>query len=669
MKNKTLLLVIAFFSLSQNYLFAQDKLNIKFGKIAAADFDLSKNTFDTSVSAVVIADIGRSDFEGNNKGWFSLSFKKHTRIKILNKNGMDAANVEIPLYVSGSAEEKVINLKASTYNLENGKVVETELDKKSVFKDKYDKNHITVKFTLPAVKEGSLIEYVYTVQSDFLRNLQPWEFQGEYPVLWSQYEVKMPEFFNYVFLSQGSFPLEHSSETTRDNFSMVDPGGASSSSHYSFAANAAQHKWIAKNVPALKTESFTSTIRNHIAKIEFQLSQYRFPNSPVKDIMGNWTSLATELMKDDDFGAGLLKNNNWLDDELKPVTQGTTDKLEKAKKIYAYVRDRFTSIGKRGIGLSAPLKTINKNKNGYVADINLLLTAMMKQQGIEAYPVILSTRNHGYTHEFYPLIDRFNYVVCAVNIDDKLYYLDGTSPALGFNHLLSECYNGHARMIMPDLAKAVYLSTDSLVEKKLSSVFIRSDSAGKWKGHSTTIAGYYESIGVRERIKEKGEEPFFKNIQTAYTGEITLSEQKIEQLKDLEKPVKVEFDFETNMDEDMIYFNPLMWEGYKDNYFKAAERSYPVEMPYLFDETYILNMDIPTGYTVEEIPKSAKVKFGESDGFFEYLIDKSGETIRLRSRLKLNRATYAPEEYNDLREFFSYVVKKHAEPVVLKKKN
>ncbi|HRN55287.1 MAG TPA: DUF3857 domain-containing protein [Agriterribacter sp.] len=292
MKNKTFLLAIAVFSLSQNYLFAQDKLNIKFGKITIADFDLSKSVFDTSVSAVVIADIGRSDFEGNNKGGFSLSFKNHTRIKILNKNGMDAANVEIPLYISGNAEEKVINLKASTYNLENGKIVETELDKKSVFKDKYDKNHITVKFTLPAVKEGSVIEYMYTVTSDFFRNLRPWAFQGDYPVLWSQYEVKIPDFFNYVFLSQGSFPLEHSSQTTRDNFSMVDPGGASSSSYYSFAANAVEHKWIARNVPALKTERFTSTIRNHIAKIEFQLSQLRFPNTPIKDIMGNWASLA-----------------------------------------------------------------------------------------------------------------------------------------------------------------------------------------------------------------------------------------------------------------------------------------------------------------------------------------------------------------------------------------
>lgn len=669
MKNKTLLLTVMVFGFLQNYLFAQEKPDIKYGKITSSDFDLSQSKFDTSVSAVVIADVGRSDFEGNNDGWFSLSFKKHTRIKILNKNGLDAANVEIPLYFSGNMEEKVVNLKAITYNLENGKVTETTLDKKSVFKDKYDKNHITVKFTLPAVKEGSVIEYMYTVTSDFLRNLQPWEFQGEYPVLWSQYEVKLPEFFNYVFLSQGSVPLEHSRETTRDNFSLVDSKGASSSSRYSFTAKATLHKWVARNVPALKTESFTSTIRNHIAKIEFQLSQYRFPDSPVKDIMGNWSSLAVELMKDEDFGAGLLKNNNWLEEELKPVVSGVTDKLDIAKKIYAYVRDRYMSTGRRGIGLSTSLRNISKSKNGYVADINLLLTAMMKQQGIEAHPVILSTRDHGFTHEYYPLIDRFNYVICSVKIGDRFYYLDGSSASLGFDHLPALCYNGHARRIMPDIAEAVYLVADSVVEKKLTSVIIHNGKEGEWNGHSTTYSGYYESVGVREQVKEKGEESFFKNIQTAYTADIVLGDKKIEQLKDPDQPVKVEYDFTIRHEDEIIYFNPMMWEGYKDNYFKAAERLYPVEMPYTFDETYVMNVEIPAGYQIEELPKSAKVQLGDANCFFEYLIDKSDQMIRFRSRIKLNRATFASDEYNDLRTFFSYVVKKHAEPIVFKKKN
>lgn len=665
-KHLTLLLILpAFF---YNTLIAQDKLSIKYGKITTADFDLSKHNFDTSVSAVVIADIGNSRFAGNNKGWFSLEFRRHTRIKILNKNGVDAANVEIPLYFSGQMEERVSNLKASTYSLENGKVVETELDKKSVFKDKYDKNHLQVKFTLPAVKEGCIIEYSYMVTSDFLQNLQPWEFQGDYPVLWSEYEVGIPDFFAYVFLSQGSFQLDHKVESSRETYNITDQSSTRSSDHYTVPANLARHKWIAKNVPALKTESFTSTIRNHVAKIEFQLSQYRFPNSPVKDIMGNWSTLATQLMQYEDFGEDLNKNNNWLDDEMKSVTQGISDPLEKVKKIYAYVRDRFTSTGNRGFGLSASLKTIDKNKNGYVADINLLLTAMLKHENIEAYPVLLSTRSHGYTNEFYPLVDRFNYVICSAKVDNLMYYLDASDPSLGFNRLPDECYNGHARMITNDNAIAVYFNPDSLREKKLTTVFLRADKPGEWEGRLTCNMGYYESLKTRSQIKGEGEDAFFKAIQTGFADNYEMNEKKVDKLKEPDVPLKVEYDFTVKQEDDMIYFNPMMGEGYKENIFKAADRSYPVEMPYVFDKTYILNFELPADYTVEEIPKSAKVNFGESDGFFEYIIDKSETAIRLRSRIKLNRATFAPEEYNDLREFFGYVVKKHAESIVLKKK-
>lgn len=647
---------------------AQDKLKIKFGKLTPADFDLSKHQFDTSVSAVVIADIGNSAFEGNNKGGLSLSFKRHTRIKILNKNGVDAATVTIPLYFSNNGEEKVNSLKATTYSLEGGKIVETELDKKSVFKDKYDKNHVAVKFTLPAVKEGVIVEYSYTVVSDFFFNLQPWRFQGEYPILHSEYEAKIPEVYDYVFLSQGSFPIKHSADYTRESFNIVDSEGSGSSSRGSFTANVARHTWIATGVPVLKEERFTSSIRNHIAKIEFQLSQVRPPNGVVRDVMGNWEKTAVELMKDNDFGQDLTKSNNWLSDGLAPVVNGASDNLTKARKIYEYVRDRYTSKGKYGIYLTTSLKNIDKSKSGYVQELNLLLVAMLKQQGIESYPVLLSTRGNGYTHELYPLLNRYNYVVACAVIDGKPYFMDASDQTIGFGKLPMDCYNGQARIIYPTLGRAHNLFSDSLIEKKMVSVFLRSDKPGEWSGHFTGNLGYYESTDVRERVKSDGEEAFFKNIQTSYTADWSLSGSKIEKLKEPDASIKVEYDFSINQSEDMIYFNPLMNEGYRDNFFKSAERHYPVEMPCRVDETFLLNLEIPADYTVEEIPKSSKVNLGEGDGSFEYMIDNTGTAIRLRSRIKINRVYYLPEEYNDLREFYSYVVKKHAEPIVLKKK-
>jgi hypothetical protein len=112
----------------------------------------------------------------------------------------------------------------------------------------------------------------------------------------------------------------------------------------------------------------------------------------------------------------------------------------------------------------------------------------------------------------------------------------------------------------------------------------------------------------------------------------------------------------------------MLINGYKENPFKSTQRFYPVEMPYAMDETYIFRMEIPAGYTVEELPKSAKVNFDETGtNYFEYIIGVIDNTISLRSRLKLTRTYYATEEYEILREFFEMVVSKHAEQVVFKK--
>ena len=113
----------------------------------------------------------------------------------------------------------------------------------------------------------------------------------------------------------------------------------------------------------------------------------------------------------------------------------------------------------------------------------------------------------------------------------------------------------------------------------------------------------------------------------------------------------------------------MLGEAWKENPFKSAQRVYPVEMPYTIDETYLLRLEIPTGYVIDEMPKQMVVKLNEDDdGMFEFRISESGGGISLRSRLRLKRAFFMPEEYEMLREFFNLVVKKHSEQIVFKKK-
>lgn len=661
---------------------AQDKLNIKFGKVSLAEFDIKSPLIDSNSNAVVVADVGKSEFLANTSDLtFSLIFSQKKRIKIINKMGFDAATITIPLYISnGGKAEKLEGLRASTYNIENGKVTETNVEKADVFTEKHTKNWEYKKFTFPALKEGSIIEYSYQIKSDFFFNFQTWIFQGQYPVIWSQYEANIPEFFKYVILLQGyQKPFINKTEASQVNFSFTqhverDGGGfdrpvSSGLNNFNVSGTTDYHTWVMKDLPALKPEPYTTTIHNAIAKIEFQLSQVKYPNQPPTNRTNTWEKLSSELRENEYFGVPIARPNNWLDDDITAIIKTAATEKEKSKKIYEYVRDNFTCNDVESIYITSGLKDVFKNKNGSVADINMLLIAMLRSIKINADPVILSTRSHGYTNELYPLKDRFNYVIAHVLIDGAIIYLDATEQRLAFGKLPAEAYNGHARLISKEMAMPVYFMADSLKEVSATTVFISNMDKGGVEGSFIHNLGYYESLELRDKMAKINRAEFEKNIRGLYPEEIIVENVVIDSLKLLDQPVAVKYDLVLKSfdDADIVYFNPMLGEAIKKNPFAAAERFYPVEMPFTKDDTYTLNMEIPKGYKVDELPKSVRFKFNEDEGMFEYLITNSEDNIQMRCRLVMRKANFLNEDYQSLREFYSFIVKTEAEQIVFKK--
>lgn len=648
---------------------AQDKVGFKYGEVSPQDFLPTAYPIDSSANAVVLADVGSTEIVGNNNGWFSLVFKRYTRIRILNKNGYDAANVQIHLYSDGRLEENLNNLKAVTYNLDNGTVTQTKLEKSNVFKDQLDRNWFVKKFTLPNIKEGSIIEYQYEIQSDFIHNLQPWNFQGDNPVLWSEYNVSIPSFLTYTFLSQGYQPffIKDSKDKTM-SFNVAESGGTTATERISFTAGVTTYRWVMKDVPALKQESFTTTLKNHIARIEFQLSEYREPLE-YKNVMGSWKDMAAQFLQSEYFGDPISKPNNWLDDEVKPLIATAHSDVEKAENIFNYVRDHFSCTDHNRLEMDQTLKALDKTKKGNEAEINLLLTAMLRYARIPTDPVILSTTSNGYVPPLYPLVSRYNYVVARALINDQPVFLDASLPHLGFGRLMPYCYNGYARIINTE-ATPVILSPDSILERKVSSVFASFDDKGNLTGSMEQKLGYYESMDIRDRIKEKGKDALISEMQKAYGTDARIEGAVFDSLDNADNSLSMRYDFKTGQTkEDLIYLNPLFAEAWKENPFKSAKRLYPVEMPYAMDETYLLNFTIPDGYQVDELPEQVVVKLNEKgDGRFEYRLAVQENSISLRTRVVLKRTFYKPEEYDMLREFFNLIVKKQGEQIVLKKK-
>jgi hypothetical protein len=233
--------------------------------------------------------------------------------------------------------------------------------------------------------------------------------------------------------------------------------------------------------------------------------------------------------------------------------------------------------------------------------------------------------------------------------------------------LSQDCYNGHARIISKN-GGPLFFSNDKMEEQKSTVVFITNEGKGKLGGSCESNPGFFETEDLRREIKESGIKKYFEDIRAGYAGDMDIFNTGIDSLKQPEFPVKTHFEFNIPAVDDILYFNPFVMTEYKQNPFPSEQRKYPVSLPYPIDNTYTLNMEIPDGYVVDELPKSAKVYFNEDQGLFEYAIQVSKNNVQFRSRIRLSEVFFPPEDYQSLRNFFSFIVKKYNEQIVFKKK-
>ena len=661
-------------------LFAQKKkkgampqrITCTFGDVKAEDFTPTAYAVDSSADAVYLFNGANSSIVGSKSHGFDVVQIVHIKTRILKKAAFHLATVHIRLYVTSKFQQQLDGLKAVTYNLSNSLVTSTAVNKTDVFETKQDNKFVDVKFTFPNVTEGSIIEYSYQITTPGPNNLPGWEFQKPYPALWSEYEVTYPLIFNYIFSKRGYQPYVIDTVKFKSGSYLVNQergiGIGHTEESVTVTSEVADCIWAMKDVRSLKEEPFTTTLENHVSRIDFQLSSIQYSENQKTNYLQSWAGVSDTLIHEDYYlGKAYVTANGFLSDDLKKTVSGTADELTKAKKIYEWVRDNFTSTETRP-WLEQPLRKVYQSKKGNTAEINSILLIMLREAGLNAYPVLLSTTYNGKINKDYPLLDEYNCTICSVNISGNNYLLDASDNKLGFNRLSAECYNGYARVINPANPELLNLSADSLKENNITSVVIINDSDSKMLANVSNIKGYEESLSLRKALSKSGKTSFFKNIKQSYSDNTKVENETIDSLQLLDMPLKISYDLKIDTNgEDILYFNPMLAEQQKENPFAAAERYYPVEMPYCTDEVYVLNMEIPKGYEVDELPKSARVKLNENEGLFEYIIAKCSDRIQFRSRIKLEKAVYEPDDYQTLRDFFGFVVKKEAEQIVFKK--
>ena len=151
------------------YAHAQE-VNTKWGKPTKEELTMTEYASEPEANAVVLFNSCKTEYSISSTS-IALIYHIKKRIKVLKPEGKEQANCEILTSRSGSLKEVIGGLKASAFNVVGGKTVETKMKRDQVFEEKINNNLSRTKFTIPQVKEGTVIEYSYDVNSDFYYNM------------------------------------------------------------------------------------------------------------------------------------------------------------------------------------------------------------------------------------------------------------------------------------------------------------------------------------------------------------------------------------------------------------------------------------------------------------------------------------------------------------------
>lgn len=673
---KTITLTLLLLILTTSNSWAENK-KIKFGKVSMEELKMKVYELDTSAVAVILYDSGRSFFETeykNDNSIFICKFERHVRIKILKPEGFDFATFKIPLYHGSNGEEKISTIKAKTYNLDK-KIVTDKLESNSIFKEETSPNWKRVKFTMPNIKIGSVIELKYQITSPFYHNFRAWQFQYSIPVVYSKYNTRIPSYFNYQKTTKGYYPVTKTDKGSRSENFLIrykemdkNAGSAKMIEHqYTLSPTSQADEYSAKNVPAFKTESHMLAKENYLSMIEFELQSYQFDGGAFHSYTSEWKDVKEKLNKSYDFGLA-LKKNGFIKDILPDVIKDAQSEEEKTALIFQTVQNNIKWNNQKRLFCDKSLRITWKEKSGNSAEINLLLVAMLRKAGIEANPIVLSTRQNGIIHPSHPTLTQMNYVIACAKIEGKNYLMDATDPYCPIGILPFRCLNNKGRLITETSSEWINLDPNKGSKITIMSSLSLTEE-GTLKGKVTEAFYDYKGIDIRKKISNNTE-AYTEKLESDYE-DWNISEIEYKNLDDRNKPLQIRYSAEienlVNMEGERIYLNPILKYKTDENPFKLEQREYPVNFGYPIQVNYTMILELPINYIIEEQPKSQQITLPENGGTYTYRVGQIANKVMIKYKFNISKSQYIPSEYEYLKEFYNQVIAKENQIIVLKK--
>ena len=628
-------------------------LTQSYGKVDAADLTLKECPFEKDAHAMVLFDKADVYFDQQ----FDIVLERHKRIKIFDDKALKDADIRIE-YDSYNDYEQIYDISAQTINNVDGKPVTVKLDKKQLFRQPIDKYSTALIFTFPNVQPGSIIEFKYTWKTPAYGNFPTWFFQSRLPVRYSELTTAIPEMLFYK-TQYRTYAAPVKNKTSSESKSLGQTGYTVNIRSYGM-----------QNVPSLIDEPYMTSRADNLQCALFQLTRVQPLGGFTQTGTDTWEKIAKLLSDDEDFGLQFKKKLEGEDVLIAKAKSMKTD-AEKISYLFTEVKNAMKWNGSDKWYTNDGTAKAWQKKTGNSTEINLILYRLLKQSGLSAYPMVVSTRDHGKTNVIFPWLRQFNKAVVTIPIDSaNRYILDASNKYQTYNSYPQDLLNSYGFYIDRE-NKSHNIIPITLNQPVRKNIFINAEikPEGKLAGNATLTDFSYHKIRAVEAFKSDGEEKYKEWLKDS-DNSLKIKSYKMSdaEIDTLPLQENIDFDLElTAADGNYIYFSPNLFSSFKTNPFLSENRTTTIDFGYNNKYTITGIFKIPAGYKVDALPKNLNFVMPDKSIVFQRMVVESDGVINVRFVIDFKKSIFTSEEYPELRQFYKQVFEMLNEQIALKK--
>ncbi len=644
-----LLLATSLAAIAQDY-------SYEFKKITSNEVNLKSYEKDKDAPALILYDIGKTSIIENHDGGLELQFEHRRKIKIFNQAGYEYAEIELPFYVKNYKKEQVVDIEAYTYNQTETGVIRTPLEPSKIYEEAINDRWRVKKFAFPKVKDGSIIEYKYKFITPHITDYQDWEFQQDIPVKYSKYEALMNPFYSFAWYLQGATKFNTFRDYVEEGLPQYYAGIEYKHKVYEFGMI---------DIPAFYDEGYITSRNDYIMKINFQLAEINHPNGAKIQVLSTWPKLAKNMLSKQDLGGFKNSVERKANKMLEEINLTETDELKITEIISEYIKSNYEWNGRYGYIPIQTAKEFLSTKSGNCSEINLLLTGLLNEAGITAYPVLISTRSNGKIKIDYPYLETFNYLAVLADFSNgKSLLLDATERNLPYHILPTRCINDDGLVLRKDQEQWASLISEYPSSIKYNLIMKLNENLDSLDGENSIISDGYIAFFHRNKLHDN-----YTAQKKYFTKKDIYLKSKAKSLNFDRKnlPFTLAFRSSTPVENvfDKIYISPFAKIPPEENPFKQPERKYPIDFTYANKRIFNSYITIPEGYTTDFLPEGKEIH--EPNFNLSYRIVVNDNIIQIQAEYEFTKAVYEANEYSLLKQYFNQIVKKLNEKIVLKK--